>query len=67
MNPRTLEEHFGSKAAIAKALGVALPSVYDWFKTGEIPQGRQYQIELATGGDLRAERPALRKQESDAA
>lgn len=51
---------FGSKTRLSSALGVALPTVYEWER--EIPEGRQYQIELATGGALKADKPALRKE-----
>lgn len=64
MTPKDLEAHFGSKQEIAKALGASLPTVYDWFERGEVPEGRQYQAELATDGKLRAARPALREQAS---
>ncbi len=53
---------FGTKAEMARALGVQPPSVSEWFDAGTIPEGRQYQIELATSGELKADRPALRKQ-----
>jgi hypothetical protein len=46
-------EHFGSKADLAKALGIAPPSVYEW---GEFPPDlRQLQVEALTAGKLRAE------------
>ena len=60
MTPQDLLKHFGTQTAIAKALGCSQPSVCEWFETGRIPEGRQYQIELATSGALRASRPALR-------
>lgn len=61
MTPNDLLKHFGSKAEIARAFGVKLPSVTDWFATGEIPEVRQYQAELMTSGALRASRPADRR------
>jgi len=48
---------FGSPGALATALGCGQSSVSEW---KEIPEGRQYQIELATRGKLKADRPALR-------
>lgn len=45
-------EHFGSKAAIADALGIKKSAVSQWGDT--IPQGRAYQIEVLTGGQLKA-------------
>lgn len=50
-------EHFGSKSALAAALGIKPPSVYDW--GDEVPLGRQFQIELITEGALRATRPSV--------
>lgn len=64
MTPKDLEEFFGNKSAIAAALGASVSSVYDWFAVGEVPEGRQYQIELATNGRLRAAKPALRQEDA---
>lgn len=49
---------FGTQSEMARALGVEPPSVCEW-KNG-IPITRQYQIELATKGKLKADIPALR-------
>lgn len=47
----------GTQAALAAALGIKQPSVAKW---GEYPpEGRQYQIELLSGGRLKAERAAV--------
>lgn len=61
MNPRQVIEFFGDHRSVAEALGLAAPSIYDWEKSGQVPEGRQYQIEMATNGALRADKPALRK------
>ena len=61
MTPQDLLQHFGSQSAIAKALGCKQQTVFEWFEKGQVPEGRQYQTELATGGALRATRPALRQ------
>ena len=61
MTPNDLLEYFGSKAEIARAFGIEPPSITDWFSTGEVPETRQYQAELATNGKLRAARPADRR------
>ena len=61
MTPDQALEHFGTKAEIARVLGIAPPSVIEWFDAGVIPEGRQYQIELATNGTLKADKPANRK------
>ena len=50
--------HFGSLEALAKAVGVDRSAPSHW---GEhVPELRQYQIELASGGKLKASKPALR-------
>lgn len=50
--------YFGTISEMARALGVKPPSISEW-KDG-IPETRQYQIELATKGKLKADVPALR-------
>jgi len=57
MNPQTVLDHFGSQAAMARALGIKQPSVFAWFKSGRIPYPRQCQIEVVTGGKVKAARP----------
>lgn len=52
--------HFGTIHDMAIALGVKSPSIYEWKRGGAIPETRQYQIELATKGRLKADFPALR-------
>ena len=48
-------EHFGGKAInLANALGIKPSSVTQW--GDEIPEVRQYQIEVLTDGKLKAER-----------
>jgi DNA-binding transcriptional regulator YdaS (Cro superfamily) len=52
-------KHFGSKAALADALGIRQPSVQEW---GEYPpEERQLDIQRITDGKLRAERAVLRR------
>lgn len=53
-------DHFGTQAEIARVLGCKQPSVAEWFDKGEVPEGRQYQLELATAGKLKADKPANR-------
>lgn len=61
MSPQELITHFSTQAAAAKALGCAQSTVAEWCSDGAIPEGRQYQIELATAGALVADKPALRE------
>lgn len=65
MTPQQVLDHFGTQAEIARALGCKQPSVAEWFADGKVPEGRQYQIELATNGALRAEKPANRTSADD--
>lgn len=60
MTANELIAHFGNVRATARALGVKDPSVSEWKTTGIVPELRQYQAEIATGGKLRADVPALR-------
>lgn len=47
-------EHFGSAAALARALSIKPPSISDW---GEYPpHPRQFQIQVVTDGKLKAEK-----------
>lgn len=41
--------------------GVRPPSVSEWFDDDVIPEGRQYQLQIASGGMLVADKPANRK------
>lgn len=56
MKPSDLETHFGSQIEAARALGLDRRTVWAWFSRGSIPIGRQYQIEVATKGKLKAQR-----------
>lgn len=46
-------KYFGSKVAIARALGIHKGAVSQWGEN--VPQGRAYQIEVLTGGKLKAD------------
>jgi DNA-binding transcriptional regulator YdaS (Cro superfamily) len=48
--------YFGSQAALGRALGIGKASVNQWSK---IPIDRQCQIEIVTGGALKADREML--------
>jgi DNA-binding transcriptional regulator YdaS (Cro superfamily) len=54
-------EHFGGVSKTARALGLKQSSVSEW-KVNGIPECREYQIELATNGKFRANKPALREE-----
>jgi DNA-binding transcriptional regulator YiaG len=55
MNIQDLIDHFGSQAAIAKALGTSAQVVSAWKVKNRVPIGRQYEIQLLTAGKLRAD------------
>lgn len=55
MRTKQAIKHFGSAAALAKALGITRQSVHDW--GDEVPEGRAYQLEVMTDGVLIAPRP----------
>jgi hypothetical protein len=58
MTPQDVIAHFGTQVKTAQALGIKQSSIAGWIKKGEVPEGRQYQIQLLTGGKLQAERKA---------
>ena len=57
MTYEELIKFYGTQAAAVRALGLKQPSVSGWRESG-IPEPRQYQIEVLTGGALRADRPS---------
>lgn len=52
MNKADVLAYFGSERKVAEALGIEPPAVYQW---ETVPDLRQLQIEMLTGGRLRAE------------
>jgi DNA-binding transcriptional regulator YdaS (Cro superfamily) len=56
-------EHFGTQAKLAEALGISQASVSAGIKRWHgVPPAWQYELEIKTGGVLRAS-PELRKSE----
>jgi transcriptional repressor of cell division inhibition gene dicB len=55
MNKKDVLSYFGGVNKTAKALGITHVAVGKWSDT--IPKGRAYQIEVLTGGKLKAEQP----------
>lgn len=53
MNTAQAVAHFGSKKKLAEALGISPSAVTLWADT--IPTLRQFQIQMLTSGDLKAE------------
>lgn len=61
MKPKQALAYFGTQTEMARRLGCAQSSISEWFDNDRIPDGRQYQIQIATVGKLKADKPALRK------
>lgn len=61
MSPQQVLDEFKSKSEIARVVGVTPASVQEWFEDGEVPEGRQYQLHVATSGRLQADKPADRR------
>ncbi|SDS43247.1 Cro/CI family transcriptional regulator [Pseudomonas prosekii] len=53
MNRADAIKHFKGITPLAKALGITYEAVRQW--GDEIPQLRQYQLELLTNGQLKAD------------
>ncbi|HEO1391270.1 Cro/CI family transcriptional regulator [Legionella pneumophila] len=45
-----------NQSEIARLLGIQRNAVHRWFKTGKIPLTRQFQLEVLTNGELKADR-----------
>jgi transcriptional repressor of cell division inhibition gene dicB len=54
MNTKDAAAHYGSKTALAEALGISRAAVSLWGDT--VPEARQYQLEILTKGKLKADR-----------
>ncbi len=52
--------HFGSQGAIARAIRLSQPSVWEWQKTG-VPGDRQLEFQKLTGGALKADPAVIEK------
>lgn len=65
MTPAQALDHYKTQAEIARVLGCTQPSVAEWFDNEKIPHGRQYQLQIASGGALQADQPANRKEAPD--
>jgi hypothetical protein len=55
MTPNDLRQHFGFQVAISRAVGISEQAVSRWFRRDRVPLGRQYEIQILTGGKLRAD------------
>ena len=57
MNYDQLIKQFGTQVKAADAIGVSQVAISQW-RTKGIPLGRQYQLQIITGGALLADAPA---------
>lgn len=58
MTPKQLIDHFGGRSSAAKAIGVTYEAIRQWDEAGKIPETRQYQIQVLTGDQLKADTQA---------
>lgn len=65
MKTDTAIEHFGNRAAIAKALGISRAAVSKWGDV--VPEGSAYKLESLTAGALRADSSLYGRREEAAA
>lgn len=54
MTFQDLVDHYGSQQKVAEALGISKQLASYWKKAG-VPIGRQYEIQILTGGKFRAD------------
>jgi transcriptional repressor of cell division inhibition gene dicB len=52
MTKEEVINHFGSVANLARALKISTQAIYDW--GSDVPEARQYQIQVLTNGELKA-------------
>lgn len=55
MTLEELKKEYGTTSAIAKALGMIYPRVFNWFVKGYIPLKTQYEIEVKTNRKFKAD------------
>jgi len=53
MTTKQAIKHFGSKAEVARALGITIEAVIQWDK--HPPMLRQFQLEKLTNGELKVD------------
>ena len=54
MTPDEVINHYSNKRGVTEALGVSRQVVDQWIRRGLVPMGRQFEIQILTGGGLRA-------------
>lgn len=61
MSPADVISHFGTQVNVASALGITQPTVSEWVQNGYVPLGRQYEIQVLTGGKLKADPASVKR------
>lgn len=58
MSPEQIKSHFKAptQTALAAILGKPVSTVSEWFQKGTVPRAVQFELEIKTGGELKAER-----------
>lgn len=59
MKKQSVIDHFGSVRAVADALNITYQSVREWPE--DVPEGRQFQIQVITKGALTVDSKLLPK------
>lgn len=61
MTPNDLLKYFGSQTEIARVCKATQPSIFEWFRRGAVPVGRQYYFQALTRGKLKVSPNADRR------
>lgn len=56
MTLNQVKRYYGTVAKTAEACGTSYQVAQKWYLSGVLPMGRQCQLEILTGGKLRADR-----------
>ena len=59
MKTKTAQQYYGSRKALAEALGVTVGAISLW--GDDVPELRQYQLEVLTRGKLKASEPVAKQ------
>lgn len=55
MKPQDVFAFYGGKADTARQLGISYQAVHKWELADQIPTGRQFEIEIRSGGLLKSD------------
>ncbi len=53
MQAQEVVTHYGGISKVAKELGISYQAVRGWIQKGEVPEGRQWQLQAMSGGTLK--------------